>query len=128
MATNNRGRGAGRNRDRGGRNNNPDGRNQYSGITSRAREHPLATAAAVGGAIAAGVFLWSRRNEISDQIGSLADQINEWRDGVAYDSDMTVEDAGARKTFMGGSRSGDRRTQAEIAEEALTLKVTGEAD
>src|SRR3954454_3135289 len=92
MATNNRGGNRGGNRGRSGRNNNPEGRNQYSGVMSSARQNPLATAAAVGGAVAAGVFLWSRRNEISDQIGNLADQISEWREGMASDSAMTAQD------------------------------------
>src|SRR5690348_16711847 len=83
MATNNRGgnRGGGNRGGNRGRNNNPEGRNQYSGMMSTARENPIAAAAAVGGAVAAGVFLWSRRNQISDQIGNLSDQISEWREG-----------------------------------------------
>ena len=110
MATNNRG---GR-RGRSGRNNNPEGRNQYSGVVSTARDNPLATAAAIGGAVAAGVFLWSRRNQISDQIGNLTDQISEWRERMGSESDFAAEDTGS-----GG------RTQAQISEEALTLKETG---
>jgi hypothetical protein len=110
MATNNRG---GR-RGRSGRNNNPEGRNQYSGMVSTARDNPLATAAAIGGAVAAGVFLWSRRNQISDQIGTLTDQISEWRERMGSEGDFAAEDTGS-----GG------RTQAQISEEALTLKETG---
>src|SRR4051812_6735520 len=113
MATNNRGGNRGGNRGRSGRNNNPQGRNQYSGMMSTARDNPLTTAAAVGGAVAAGVFLWSRRNQISDQIGNLADQISEWRDRIESGGD-----------FMESSGGADR-TQAEIAEEALTLKEIG---
>lgn len=119
MAANNRGGSRGGNRGRGGRNNNPEGHNQYSGVMSTARDNPLATAAAVGGAVAAGVFLWSRRNQISDEIGNLADQISDWREGMGSDSDG--------ESFVAGSGSHGRgsRTQAEIAEEALTLKETG---
>ena len=94
------------------RNNNPEGRNQYSGIIGTARSNPLAAAAAVGGAVAAGVFLWARRDQISDQIGALAEQISD-----------------RRESFMAGSGSeagSDGRTQAEIAQEALTLKELGE--
>ncbi|HVL78453.1 MAG TPA: hypothetical protein VM346_04105 [Sphingomicrobium sp.] len=66
-----------RNNQRGRNNNNPSGYNQYnSGWTGTAREHPFAAAAAVGGAVAAGVFLWSRRNQISD----LSEQMGEWRE------------------------------------------------
>jgi hypothetical protein len=101
-------------KDSTGRNNNPDGRNQYSGTMSAARHNPIGTAAAVGGVIAAGVFLWSRRNQISDQIGNLTDQIAEWREGVGSDGFAAADDS--------------RRSQVEIAEEALTLKEIGRAE
>jgi hypothetical protein len=120
MASNNRGGSRGRS----GRNNNPEGRNQYSGMMSTARDNPLTTAAGVGGAVAAGVFLWSRRNQISDQIGNLAEQISEWRDGMGWQG---AEDGESGGSFIAksGSRSADGRSQTEIAEEALTLKETG---
>lgn len=113
MATSNRGGSRGSNRNRG-RNNNPERRNQYSGIVSGARDNPLATAAAVGGAIAAGIFLWSRRSQISDQISELADQISDLREGTGPSGDFGI------------SRSGDTRSQTQIAEEALTLKQMGQ--
>ena len=116
MATDNRGGSREGNRGRSGRNNNPDGRNQYSGMMSTARDNPFVTAAAVGGAVAAGAFLWSRRNQISDQIGSLADQISEWREGVKS-GEFASEDTTRTR--------GDARSQAQISEEALTLKETG---
>jgi hypothetical protein len=102
------------NRGRGGRNNHPEGRNQYSGVIGTARANPVSTAAAVGGAVAAGVFLWARRNQISDQIGNLADQVGGWR----------VADDIASEPLAGANSSsgGEGRTQAEIAQEALTLK------
>ena len=124
MATNNRSG----NRGRRGKNNNPEGRNQYSGMMSTARDNPFATAAAVGGAVAAGVFLWSRRNQISDQIGNLADQISEWREGMGSEGDLAAEETAAGESLMASSGSRTRRagrSQAEIAEEALTLKETG---
>ena len=108
MATNNRGG----NRGRTGRNNNPEGRNQYSGIMGSARSNPVAAAAAVGGAVAAGVFLWSRRSQISDQIGNLSDQLSERRQGREGDTSGTANSSG--------------RSQTEIAEEALRLKETGQ--
>ena len=114
MATNNRGR--------GGRNNNSEGRNQYSGVIGTARANPLSAAVAVGGAVAAGVFLWSRRNQISDQIGSLSDQVSGRREG------MQSGDDNPSKLVADANRSsgGETRTQAEIAEEALTLKQIGQ--
>ena len=126
MATNNGGKSRGGNRGRTGQNNNPEGHNQYSGVMSAARNNPLATAAAVGGAVAAGVFLWSRRNQVSDQIGNLSDQISGWRDSLTSHGDI-----GGGETSTGAALVGDSdtatpgRTQAEIAEEALTLKETG---
>ena len=60
-----------RNSNRSGRkNNNPSGRNQYSdwGVMDMARERPFAAAAAAAGAAAAGLFLWSKRAQISDQL------------------------------------------------------------
>jgi hypothetical protein len=51
------------------------------------------------------------RRASSEQIGGLADQVSEWREGVGSDELAAGE---------GG------RTQAEIAQEALTLKETGE--
>jgi len=125
MATNNRGKSRGSNGGRSGRNNNPEGRNQHSGMIGTARDNPLATAAAIGGAVAAGLFLWSRRNQISDQIDHLADQIGEWRDGMGNQS--TAEDMGSGESFVAssGSRRRSGRTQAEISEEALTLKEIG---
>ena len=123
MATNSRSGQRGGNRRRNARkNNNPEGRNQYS-------RSPLIAAATVGGAVAAGVFLWSRRDQIGEQIGNLATQIGEWRDGMASDTDGEFDGADSDESFAGTSGStaqDDDRTQAEIAEEALTLKTTGE--
>src|SRR3982751_1246254 len=109
MPTNNRGgnRG-GSNRGRRGQNNNPEGRNQYSGWMSTARENPVTAAAAVGGAVAAGVFLWSRRNQISDQISNLSDQISEWHGGTSSDDEFGADESGSAEPFMANSNSGSR--------------------
>ena len=117
MATNNN---RGGNRGRTGKNNNPEGHNQYDrGLIDSAKDRPFTTAAAVGGVVAAGVFLWSKRNQITDQISGLSEQLNEWREG------MTTT-GGQSDSFMARSpRRGSIKTQSEIAEEALTLKETG---
>ena len=108
-----------RSNSRGGRNNNPTGRNQYSwGVMGMARERPMAAAAAAAGAAAAGLFLWSKRTQISDQLSSLSDQISEWREGM-HSGDGSADGEG----FM--ARSSNKRDQSDIAEEALTLKATG---
>ena len=85
-----------RSNNRGGRNNNPSGRNQYSdwGVMEMARERPFAAAATAAGAAAAGLFLWSRRAQISDQLSSLSDQFGEWSEGMRTgDSSGTGESA-----------------------------------
>jgi hypothetical protein len=81
-----------------GRNNNPSGRNQYSadwGVTELVRERPLAAAAAAAGAAAAGLFLWSRRAQISNQLSSLSDQIGEWTSSGQFE---TGDDTGGLTT------------------------------
>lgn len=44
--------------------------------TETAKDNPVKTAAAAAGAVAAGVFLWSKRNEIS----RLSEQVTDWAD------------------------------------------------
>jgi hypothetical protein len=99
---------------RSGRNNNPSGRNQYSswGVMEMARGRPVAAAAATVGAAAAGLFLWSKRAQISEQLSSLSNQIGEWREGLP-----------SGDGFM--ARGNGTSDQSDIAEEALTLKQTG---
>ena len=111
---------------RGGKNNNPTGRNQYDkGWASTVTDRPLTAAAAIGGAVAAGVFLWSRRNQITDQISNLSDQISDWREGMGSDEDMASGDSGSEGFMARSGGKGSGKTQSEIAEEALTLKSTG---
>jgi hypothetical protein len=94
MARNNTG-----NRNRG-RNNNPEGKNQYSsGWLDSARERPIAAAATAAAAVGAGVFLWSRRSTLSDQISNLSEQIIDWKDSMASsssdeDSEYEMAEAG----------------------------------
>jgi hypothetical protein len=112
---------------RGSRNNNPSGRNQYSssGVVDLARDRPIAAAAVAAGAAAAGLFLWSRRSQISEQLSNLSDQIGEWTESMSSGSDMSSGDdqSGGFMARSGKGRSG--KSQSDIAEEALTLKSTG---
>src|ERR1700755_2725067 len=110
MASNNRGGKSGRNR---GRNNNPEGRNQYSGMIGTARENPFAAAATIGGAVAAGVFLWSRRNQISDQISDISDQISDWREGWNSGDEFEGTDETVEESFIASPRKrGSRKSQS----------------
>ena len=52
------------------------------GITELVRERPLAAAATAAGAAAAGLFIWSKRVRISNQLSSLSDQIGEWTENL----------------------------------------------
>ena len=102
-----------KNTQRGSRNNNSEGRNQYSsGMMDMAREKPMATAAAAAAAVGAGVFLWSRRSQISDQLGHLSDQISGWSDKMGSNgSDREFETVGSESamsasTGIGAASSG----------------------
>ena len=134
-----------KNNQRGRRNNNPEGHNQYSGgWMDSAKDRPMATAAAAAAAVGAGVFLWSRRNQISDQISNLSDQISEWSSSRSGEFEMADGPTGFMSSESGSSNSGfsgstgkrSRRSdstgqtamgksQTELSEEALSLKETG---
>jgi hypothetical protein len=98
-----------RSSNRGGRNNNPSGRNQYSdwGVMEMARDRPLAAAAAAAGAAAAGLFLWSKRARISDQLSSLSDQFGEWRESVGNGQ---MDDTGGFASSSAGTPTGMSET------------------
>jgi hypothetical protein len=95
------------NRGHGGRNNNPSGRNQYSywGVMEMVRERPIAAAAAAAGAAAAGVFLWSKRSQIGNQLNTLSDQIGDWTQTMSssHSNDEFPIDDTARLTTTGKS-------------------------
>ena len=99
-----------RSNSRGGRNNNPAGRNQYSdwGVMEMARERPIAAAAAAAGAAAAGLFLWSKRSQISQQLSNLSDQVGAWTENMGSSSNGSGMDdtAGLSTTTPSASRSG----------------------
>lgn len=105
---------------RGSKNNNPEGRNQYSGgFIDSARDRPVAAAAAAAAAVGAGVFLWSRRNQISDQISNLSDQFSEWAGSQQFSGsqsqgnnrDFEFADTGSTSATSGSinARSGGKR-------------------
>jgi hypothetical protein len=99
-----------RNNNRGGRNTNPTGRNQYSdwSVTELVRERPFAAAAAAAGAAAAGLFLWSKRAQISQQLSNLSDQIGEWTENMSFGtgSSSDVDDTAGLTTTETTTRSG----------------------
>jgi hypothetical protein len=70
-----------------------------------ARERPLAAAAAAAGAAAAGLFLWSKRTQISDQLSQLSDQIGQWRNGDSFEGGDTSSFASAGMSETGGGNA-----------------------
>jgi hypothetical protein len=101
-----------RSTNRRGRNNNPSGRNQYSewGVMEMARERPMAAAAVAAGAAAAGLFLWSRRTQIGDQLSDLSSQFNDWREGMGQSGNEFDDGTGGLAT---SGRSGNQRGMSE---------------
>jgi hypothetical protein len=117
-----------RNSQRGRRNNNPEGRNQYSNSwMDTARERPMAAAATAAAAVGAGVFLWSRRNQISDQLSNLSDQISEWtenmRSGNEGDEFETADSTGSTSGAAIGSTSS--RTSRSTGSRSTSTKGSG---
>ena len=95
------------------RNNNPEGRNQYSGgILDTAKDRPFTAAATAAAAVGAGVFLWSKRNQISEQLSNLSTQISDWRDSMSSDDESEFEMAGSDSaSAMGSSSARTSRSQ-----------------
>ena len=88
-------------------NNNPEGRNQFSSsFRDMARERPIAAAAAAAGAVAAGVFLWSRRSQISDQLTNISDQLGEWTENMAPDREFETVGGASGFTSPGTVEAG----------------------
>jgi hypothetical protein len=75
-------RSGGSNRSRNSSSRSSNSSNSNWGVMDMARERPIAAAATAVGAAAAGLFLWSRRAQISDQLSSLSDQIGEWTENM----------------------------------------------
>ena len=81
------------------------------GVSEMVRERPIAAAAAAAGAAAAGLFLWSRRAQISNQLSNLSDQISEWTENMGsseglFDTGDDTAGLTSSSRSSGGSRSG----------------------
>ena len=76
-----------------GRNNNPSGRNQYSSDwMDTIKERPIAAAAVAAASVGAGVFLWSKRSALSEQMSNLSSQISDWTESMRSGSDSGSDD------------------------------------
>jgi hypothetical protein len=87
------------------------------GVIEMARERPVAAAAIAAGAAVAGLFLWSKRSQISSQLSNLSDQIGEWTENMGSTIGFGDDTAGlalsdATKGQKGERRSAKRRRSA----------------
>ena len=104
---------------------NRSNRNDW-GVLEMAREKPIAAAATAVGAAAAGLFLWSKRTQISDQLSSLNDQFAEWKQNwMTSDTEAaftTGDDinTGTTKTTASRGRSARRHRGATATAGAQT--------
>lgn len=84
------------------------------GVTEMVREQPIAAAAAAAGAAAAGLFLWSKRAQISNQLSNLSDQVGEWSSQLRSGDDTagltTTSSARGMSETGGGNASLGRRS------------------
>ena len=97
-----------------GRNNNPSGRNQYSSDwMDTVRERPIAAAAVAAASVGAGVFLWSKRNALSEQMSNLSSQISDWTESMRSSDEDEFEMAdssGSTGAAMGSTSSRTSRS------------------
>lgn len=90
-------------------------RNADFGVMEMARERPIAAAAAAAGAAAAGLFLWSKRAQISEQLSNLSDQIGQWSEGMRGGDEFAASDdtAGLTTNSRSSSSTRNRRGMSE---------------
>ncbi|HEV2595064.1 MAG TPA: hypothetical protein VGU01_07690 [Sphingomicrobium sp.] len=104
------------------RSRNSRGTDRSGGVVDLARERPIAAVAVAASAAAAGLFLWSRRAQITDQISNLSDQIGEWTEnmgsGSASELSSFGDDTGGLTTSgqASGVRSGGRASSRGMSE------------
>lgn len=121
------------------------------GLLETIRARPLAAAAVVASTAGAAALLWAQRKLIGEQASIARDKIGDLRDEAGEKASELREEAGEKaKAFRGKLNerffaageatdvnpeaetrvlhSAPTKTQAEIAQEALTLKQNGEVD
>jgi hypothetical protein len=105
-------------------------RNSDWGVTEMVRERPIAAAAAAAGAAAAGLFLWSKRSQISNQLSNLSDQIGEWTENMSSADDtagLTTSSAttGTRTRGMSETGGGNASLGRRSGGAGTTTTATG---
>ena len=100
------------------------------GWAETAKDHPLTTAAAAAGAAAAGVFLWSRRNQISDQLGRLSNQVSDWTDEMRNRSsshELAMTEGPNESSAIEASRATSNRSGRSSGRSAKARRTSGRA-
>jgi hypothetical protein len=103
------------------------------GVMEIARDRPMAAAAVAAGAAAAGLFLWSRRSQISNQISNLSDQIGEWTENMGSGSWSQDDDTGGLTSSSqasarsSGSRSSGSRGRSTSSQRGMSETGGGNA-
>lgn len=97
------------------------------GVTEMVRERPLAAAAAAAGAAAAGLFLWSKRSQISHQLSNLSDQIGEWTENMSSSNDDTagLTTTGRMRTGAGSRSASANRSRSSTSGRTRGMSETG---
>jgi hypothetical protein len=90
---------------RGGSSENRSNRSN-SGVMEIARDRPFTAAVTAAAAVGAGVFLWSRRNQISEQISNLSDQFGEWSQNMGSNSSGSFDASDDTGGFSTGGAGG----------------------
>ena len=94
------------------------------GVMELARQRPVAAAAVAAGAAAAGLFLWSRRARISDQLSNLSAQVGEWTNahrpfGTDDTGGLTTSARAGGQGSNSASEATGRRSRARSASAPL---------
>jgi len=109
-----------------GRNNNPTGRNQYSSDwMSAVKDRPMTAAAVAAASVGAGVFLWSKRNQISEQLSNLSDQISDWTESMRSSDESELSDLDAEAISSSGATGSSSSRTSRSTGSRKTSTVPG---
>ncbi|RST30837.1 hypothetical protein HMF7854_08290 [Sphingomonas ginkgonis] len=104
------------------------------GFIEAIKSRPLTTAAIAGVAASAGAFLFAKRAAVGEQVSNLTDKVSEvsgklvGSDDSADQSPLTgMDSASEAKSQRMSSGRRSRKSQTDIANEALSLKQSGDS-
>jgi len=112
------------------KNNNPTGRNQYSNDwINSVKERPIAAAAVAAASVGAGVFLWSKRAALSEQMSNLSTQISDWTDSMRSPPEVDEFEMMGSDSSPSGAATGtsSARTSRSTGSRPTSTRATGTA-